>query len=63
MTVKTKVRFTGIFLIALSWGLGRFVHPAWLWLSVLIGINLLQSAFTGFCPFTTFFRAISGKKA
>lgn len=63
MSVKTNVRITGILLVALSWGLGRFLHPAWLWLSVLIGVNLLQSAFTGFCPFTTFFQAISRKKA
>jgi hypothetical protein len=63
MSVKAKVRFVAILLISISWGLGRFVHPAWLWLSVLIGLNLLQSAFTGFCPFTTFFRAIGGKKA
>jgi len=22
----------------------------WLWLTVFVGVNLLQSAFTGFCP-------------
>jgi len=63
MTVSTKVRMTATVLVALSWGLGRYVHPVWLWISVLIGINILQSAFTGFCPFTTFFRAIGGRKS
>jgi len=63
MKIRSKVRLTGIFLVALSWGLGRYVNPVWLWLSVLVGINVLQSAFTGFCPFTTFFQAIGGKKA
>lgn len=63
MTVTSKVRITAILLISISWLLGRFVHPAWLWISALIGFNILQSAFTGFCPFTTFFRAIGGKKA
>ncbi|MFP4162064.1 MAG: DUF2892 domain-containing protein [Ectothiorhodospira sp.] len=24
--------------------------PVWLWLTALVGVNLIQSAFTGFCP-------------
>ncbi|MCG5501962.1 YgaP family membrane protein [Ectothiorhodospira lacustris] len=24
--------------------------PLWLWLTAFVGLNLLQSAFTGFCP-------------
>jgi hypothetical protein len=31
-------------------GLGYFVHPGWYLLSAFVGANLLQSAFTGFCP-------------
>ena len=30
--------------------LAHFVAPGWIWLSVFVGVNLLQSAFTGFCP-------------
>ncbi len=30
--------------------LSQFHHPAWLWLTAFVGANLLQSAFTGFCP-------------
>jgi hypothetical protein len=26
------------------------VSMSWLWLTVFVGVNLLQSAFTGFCP-------------
>ncbi|MEO5656678.1 MAG: DUF2892 domain-containing protein [Nitrospiria bacterium] len=27
------------------------VHdPAWLWLTAFVGVNLFQSAFTGWCP-------------
>jgi hypothetical protein len=62
MSVKLRVRLFASVLLAFSWGLGRFVHPAWLWISVFIGINILQSAFTGFCPFTTLFTAMSRKK-
>lgn len=30
--------------------LGVFVNLWWLLLSAFVGLNLLQSAFTGFCP-------------
>jgi hypothetical protein len=26
------------------------VHPNWIWLTVFVGANLMQQAFTGFCP-------------
>ncbi len=31
-------------------GLGFFVSPWWYLLTVFAGLNLIQSAFTGFCP-------------
>ena len=36
--------------VLLSVLLGHFVSPWWLLLAVFVGANLLQSAFTGFCP-------------
>ena len=30
--------------------LAHYVDPAWLWLPLILGFTLLQSAFTGFCP-------------
>lgn len=30
--------------------LGAFVSPAWLWIPGVLGVTLLQSGFTGFCP-------------
>jgi hypothetical protein len=30
--------------------LGALVSPWWLLLAAFVGVNLLQSAFTGFCP-------------
>ena len=30
--------------------LGVYVSPLWLWLPGIIGVTLIQSAFTGFCP-------------
>jgi hypothetical protein len=37
-------------MILVSLLLAHFVSPAWLWLTAFVGANLLQSAFTGFCP-------------
>ena len=36
--------------ILLSVLLAHFVSPWWLLLTTFVGLNLLQSAFTGFCP-------------
>jgi len=37
-------------MIVLSLALGYLVSPYWLALAAFVGLNLLQSAFTGFCP-------------
>jgi hypothetical protein len=37
-------------MVLLSLALGLWVAPAWFWLTAFVGANLLQSAFTGFCP-------------
>ncbi|HEX5755238.1 MAG TPA: DUF2892 domain-containing protein [Arenimonas sp.] len=37
-------------MILLSVVLTYFVSPWWLLLTTFVGLNLLQSAFTGFCP-------------
>jgi hypothetical protein len=37
-------------LILVSLGLAYFVTPYWLALTAFVGLNLFQSAFTGFCP-------------
>jgi len=62
MKLVTKIRMVAVLLIALSWSLGRYSNPVWLWLSALIGVNVLQSAFTGFTPVETFFKAITKSK-
>lgn len=50
MTLENAVRvFAGI-MVLLSVALTLWVHPSFFWLTVFIGANLIQSAFTGFCP-------------
>jgi hypothetical protein len=37
-------------MVLISLGLGLLVSPYWFLLTAFVGLNLLQSAFTGFCP-------------
>jgi Inner membrane protein YgaP-like, transmembrane domain len=39
--------------IILSVLLAVYVNLNWLWFTGFVGANLLQSAFTGFCPLAT----------
>lgn len=39
--------------ILLSVLLAVYHHINWLWLTGFVGLNLLQSSFTGFCPLAT----------
>ena len=41
--------FAGTFVLV-SLALAQFHSPYWLWLTAFVGLNLLQSSFTGFCP-------------
>ena len=62
MTLDRAVQaFAGV-MVLVSVALTQFVHPNFFWLTVFIGANLLQSAFTGFCPAAMVFRALGVKK-
>ena len=55
MSVERIVLAFAGFMILLSLALGVqgspiFHHQYWLWFTAFVGLNLLQSAFTGFCP-------------
>jgi hypothetical protein len=57
MKPATKGNLLLAFLIAVSYTLGRMMHPAWLFIMGLIGVNVLQSALTGFSPEQKMFKA------
>ncbi len=38
-----------------------FHHEYWLWFTAFVGANLLQSAFTGFCPLVLILKAFGLK--
>jgi len=50
MKVENGIRLVAGSMVLLSVILTYFVHPYFIWLTVFVGFNLIQSAFTGFCP-------------
>jgi hypothetical protein len=52
---KAVFAFAGV-MVLLSVALTYFVSPWWLLLTVFVGANMLQSAFTGFCPAAIVFK-------
>lgn len=44
--------------ILLSVLLAHFVSPWWMLLTAFVGLNLLQSAFTGFCPLAVILKKV-----
>lgn len=57
---RAVLAFAGI-MILLSVVLTLWVSPLFIWFTVFIGVNMLQSAFTGFCPAAFLFRKLGVK--
>ena len=41
--------------------LAHFVNPWWIALSIFAGLNMIQAAFTGFCPAAMAFKRLGAK--
>jgi hypothetical protein len=54
---RAVLAFAGI-MILVSLLLAWLVSPYWLLLTVFVGLNMLQAAFTGFCPAAMLFRRL-----
>jgi hypothetical protein len=50
MTIERGLRLAAGIVVLVSIVLGVFVNEAWLLLTAFAGLNLLQSAFTNWCP-------------
>lgn len=56
MTLNEALRaIAGVFVL-LSVALGWFVSPYWFLFTAFVGLNLLQSAFTRWCPMISILR-------
>lgn len=49
MKLENAIRIMAGTLVLASLALAHWINPQWLWLAVFVGVNLIQSAFTGFC--------------
>jgi hypothetical protein len=56
MTVERALRLLAGVVVLLSLALGYWISPWWFLLTAFVGLNLLQSAFTNWCPAMTIFR-------
>ena len=63
MTVERALRLMAGIVVLLSLALAYYFSRYWLWLTAFVGLNLLQSAFTNWCPAMTIFRAMGLKDA
>ena len=61
MTVDNGVRIVAGCMLLLSLILTAWVHPGFVWLGAFVGVNLIQSAFTGFCPAAMILKRIGFK--
>ena len=57
---RTILTFAGC-MILLSVVLTAFVSTYFVWFTVFIGVNLIQSSFTGFCPAASVFKRFGVK--
>jgi hypothetical protein len=63
MTIERGLRLMAGVMVLLSVALTYYVSHYWMWLTVFIGLNLLQSAFTNWCPAMSILRGMGLKDA
>jgi len=63
MTVERGLRLLAGVMVLMSLALAYFFSHYWLWLTVFVGLNLFQSAFTNWCPAMMILRAMGLRDA
>jgi hypothetical protein len=56
MNTERSLRMIAGAFVAASVLLGIYVNPLFFWLTLFVGLNLFQSAFTQWCPMMTILR-------
>jgi hypothetical protein len=54
---QAVLAFAGV-MILISLALTHFVSPWFWWFTAFIGLNMLQAAFSGFCPAAMIFKRL-----
>ncbi len=63
MNVERALRLLAGIMVLASLTLAHYFSHNWLWLTAFVGANLLQSAFTNWCPAMTILRMLGCKDA
>ncbi len=58
MTVERYLRLLAGTFVLISLALGYWVNPYWYLFTAFVGLNLLQSGFTNWCPMMSFLRKL-----
>ena len=58
MNINQALRLVAGIMILVSLALTVFVHANWVFFTLFIAANLIQSAFTSWCPMMTIMRKI-----
>lgn len=58
MKLNDALRLIAGVMICISLLLQQFHSPLWIWFTVFIALNLVQSAFTKWCPMITILRKL-----
>lgn len=61
MSLERSIMAFAGFMVLLSLALTAWVNHNFVWLTVFVGANLFQSAFTGFCPAAMLMRKMGVK--
>ncbi|MBS0522165.1 MAG: DUF2892 domain-containing protein [Proteobacteria bacterium] len=62
MSIDRAVMALAGLMILVSLALSQLHNPYWLLLTAFVGANMLQSAFTGFCPAAIIFKRLGLKE-
>ena len=63
MTIERTLRLIAGAFVSTAVLLGIYVHPGFLWFALFVGLNLLQSGFTNWCPMMALLRRLGPRAA
>ncbi|MFN0120445.1 MAG: DUF2892 domain-containing protein [Blastocatellia bacterium] len=61
MNVERSLRLIAGVMVLATIALGYYVSPYWFLFTAFVALNLIQSAFTNWCPMMTFLRKLGVK--
>lgn len=61
MNVEQALRLIAGIVVLVTMLLGIYVHPYWFFMTGFVSLNLIQSAYTNWCPMMTILRKLGMK--